>query len=50
MVGSAVAITVELRFCMNIAQATMTAVVRVRRLVRMRAVRSVLGGALIGRW
>ena len=38
MVGSAVAITVESRFCMNIAQATITAVSRVRPLVRpMRA-------------
>jgi hypothetical protein len=34
IVGSAVAITVESRFCMNSAQATITAVWRVRRLVR----------------
>src|ERR1039458_195341 len=33
MVGSAVAITVESRFCMNSAQATITAVSRVWRLV-----------------
>src|SRR6185312_8389516 len=49
MVGSAVAITVESRFCMNMAQATMTAVRRVRPLVRC------LGEAgfcepLIGQW
>ncbi len=37
MVGSAVAITVESRFCMNIALATITAVNRVRLLVRSRA-------------
>ena len=36
MVGSAVAMTVESRFCMNIAQATITAVRRVRPLVRIR--------------
>jgi hypothetical protein len=34
IVGNAVAITVESRFCMNSAQATITAVWRVRRLVR----------------
>ena len=38
MVGSAVAMTVESRFCMNIAQATITAVRRVRRDVVIRAV------------
>ena len=40
MVGSAVAMTVESRFCMNIAQATITAVSRVRPLVRIAAERS----------
>ena len=40
MVGSAVAMTVESRFCMNIAQATITAVRRVRRLVRIRGGRA----------
>ena len=47
MVGSAVAMTVELRFCMNIAQATITAVRRVRPLVRSLRGRTGSGGSLI---
>ena len=43
MVGRAVAMTVESRFCMNIAQATITAVRRVRRLVRILGAGSVIG-------
>src|SRR3984885_3187462 len=48
MVGSAVAITVESRFCMNIAQATIIAVSRVRLLVRSRRVEEGAGESLIG--
>ena len=47
MVGSAVAMTVESRFCMNIAQATITAVRRVRPLVRSLGGRTGSGGSLI---
>ena len=52
MVGKAVAITVESRFCMNIAQATIIAVSRVWPLMRRLTVRTGLeagsGGSFIG--
>ena len=47
IVGSAVAMIVESRFCMNMAQATIMAVVRVRLLVRIRGGRA---ASLIARW
>ena len=42
MVGNAVAMTVESRFCMNIAHATITAVRRVRPLVRILGAKSTI--------
>ena len=54
MVGRAVAMTVESRLCMNIAHATITAVRRVRLLVRNLPARTGLGsvpwGSLIEQW